>query len=183
MILSSSWWGIDYAYQISGDGSKYLSLLKSMCKQEVVCIRYLGMDWYVCNIPLLARALGLKDMIGYYRATIGYGAVYKGRPANGEGGSFWNFGNSRTGGGGWFVKVRTSEHFWKNRNFSKLFKVKTRNYNRSRFQYESLHIWRLQQPERQQISLIKNRSLKQGSIVRGQLSGVKSKCYLNLFWL
>ena len=25
-------------------------------------------------------------------------------------------------------------------NFSELFKVKTRNYNRSRFQYESIHI-------------------------------------------
>ena len=37
-----------------------------------------------------------------------------------------------------------------------------------------------QQPRRQQISLIKNRSLKQGSIFRGQLSGVKSKCYLNV---
>ena len=44
------------------------------------------------------------------------------------------------GGGGWFVKVRTSENFWKNRNFSELFKVKTINYNRSRFQYESIHI-------------------------------------------
>ena len=32
------------------------------------------------------------------------------------GGWFWNFGHSRTGGGGWFVKVRTSENFWKNRN-------------------------------------------------------------------
>ena len=49
-------------------------------------------------------------------------------------------------------------------NFSELFKVKTRNYNRSRFQYESIHIWR--QP--QQISLIKNRSLKHESIVRGK---------------
>ena len=28
------------------------------------------------------------------------GAVYKGRPANGEGGWFLNFGHSRTGGGG-----------------------------------------------------------------------------------
>ena len=53
-------------------------------------------------------------------------------------------------------------------NFSELFKVKTRNYYRSRFQYESIHICRLQQPRRQQISLIKNRSLKQGSIVRGK---------------
>ena len=66
-------------------------------------------------------------------------------------------------------------------NFSELFKVKTRNYNRSRFQYKRIHIRRLQQPRRQQISLIKIRSLKQGSIVRGQLSGVKSKYYLNLF--
>ena len=65
------------------------------------------------------------------------------------------------------MKVRTSE---KNQipKFSELFKVKTRNYNRSRFQYESIHIRRLQQPRRQQISLIKNRSLKQGLIVRGK---------------
>ena len=41
------------------------------------------------------------------------------------------------GGGGWFVKVWTSENF---QNFSELFKVKTRNYNRSRFQYESINI-------------------------------------------
>ena len=53
-------------------------------------------------------------------------------------------------------------------NFSELFKFKTRNYKRSRFQYESIHIWLLQQPRRQQISLIKNRSLKQGAIVRGK---------------
>ena len=53
-------------------------------------------------------------------------------------------------------------------NFSELFKVKTRNYNRSRFQYKRIHIRRLQQPRCQQISLIKIRSLKQGSIVRGK---------------
>ena len=81
------------------------------------------------------------------------------------------------GGGGEGVVCESSDvrKFLKKskfQNFSELFKVKTRNYNRSRFQYENIHILRLQQPRRQQISLIKNRSLKQGSIVRGQLSGV-----------
>ena len=41
------------------------------------------------------------------------------------------------GGGGLFGE---SSDVQKNRNFSELFKVKTRNYNRSRFQYESIHI-------------------------------------------
>ena len=60
-------------------------------------------------------------------------------------------------GGGWFLKFRTFpdggrgvvcessdvRKFLKKskfQNFSELFKVKTRNYNRSRFQYESIHI-------------------------------------------
>ena len=38
----------------------------------------------------------------------------------------------------WFVKVLKKSKF---QNFSELFKVKTRNYNRSRFQYESIHIF------------------------------------------
>ena len=64
------------------------------------------------------------------------------------------------GGGGWFVKVWTSENFWKKskfQNFSELFEVKSRNIidrdsNMRAFTY---HTWRLQQPRRQQISLIK----------------------------
>ena len=79
--------------------------------------------------------------------------------------------NYPQGGGGVGCESSDVRKFLKKskfQNFSELFKVKTRNYNRSRFQYESIHIWRLQQPRRQQISLIKNRSLKQGSIVRGK---------------
>ena len=63
------------------------------------------------------------------------GAVYKGRPANGEGGGFEISDIPGRGEGGWFVKVRTSEKI----EIPK-FKIKTRNYNRSRFQYESIHI-------------------------------------------
>ena len=73
------------------------------------------------------------------------------------------------GGGGVVCESSDVRKFLKKskfQKFSELFKVKTRNYNRSRFQYESIHICRLQQPRRQQISLIKNRSLKQGSIVK-----------------
>ena len=76
----------------------------------------------------------------------------------GGGGWFWNFGHSRTGGGGVVCESSDVRKFLKKsklQNFSELFKVKTRNYNRSRFQYESIHIWRLQQTRRQQISLIK----------------------------
>ena len=41
-----------------------------------------------------------------------FGAVYKGRPANWEGGGFEISDIPGRGeGGGWFVKVRTSENF------------------------------------------------------------------------
>ena len=45
-----------------------------------------------------------------YHLNVAYnlGAVYKGRPANGEGGGFEI---PDIPGGGWFVKVRTSENF------------------------------------------------------------------------
>ena len=39
------------------------------------------------------------------------GAVYKGRPANGEGGGFEISDIPGRGEGGWFVKVRTSVNF------------------------------------------------------------------------
>ena len=86
-------------------------------------------DWLTHYTPLYARYLYSRDALGQARReTIGYlvynthpssvilniglGAVYKGRPANGEWGWFRNFGHSWTGGGGgWFVKVRTSENF------------------------------------------------------------------------
>ena len=122
--------------------------------------------WTTPENLILARARPVQQK-GY--ATCSKGAVYKGRPANGEGGWFWNFGHFRTGGGGVVCESSDVRKFLKKSkflNFSELFKVKTRNYNRSRFQYESIHRWLLQQPRRQQISLIKNRSLKQGSIVR-----------------
>ena len=98
------------------------------------------------------------------------GAVYKGRPANGEGGGFEISDISGRGEGVVCESSDVRKFLKKSKflNFSQLFKVKTRNYNRSRFQYESIHIWRLQQPRCQQISLIKNRSLKQRSIVRGK---------------
>ena len=120
-------------------------------------------------------------LLGHARATIGYlvynivrGRLQRTSGKWGGGGYwFWNFGHSRTGGGGVVCESSDVRKFLKKskfQNFSEHFKVKTRNYNRSRFQYESIHIWRLQQPRRQQISLtlIKNRSLKQGSIVRGK---------------
>ena len=55
-------------------------------------------------------------------------------------GRFWNFGHFRTGGGGVVCESSDVRKFLKKSkflNFSELFKVKTRNYNRSRFQYES----------------------------------------------
>ena len=69
------------------------------------------------------------------------GAVYKGRPANGEGVvlKFRTFPD----GGGRVCESSDVRKFLKKsklQNFSELFKVKTRNYNRSRFQYESFHI-------------------------------------------
>ena len=48
-----------------------------------------------------------------YQLNIYLGAVYKGRPANGEGGGggFEISDIPGRGEGGWFVKVRTSENF------------------------------------------------------------------------
>ena len=43
-------------------------------------------------------------------------------------------------GGGVVCESSDVRKFLKKSNFSELFKVKTRNYNRSRFQYESIHI-------------------------------------------
>ena len=39
------------------------------------------------------------------------GTVYKGRPANGEGGGFEISDIPGRGEGGWFVKIRTTENF------------------------------------------------------------------------
>ena len=69
-------------------------------------------------------------------------AIYIGRPANGEGGGFEI---SDIPGRGERVVCESSDvrKFLKKskfQNFSELFKVKTRNYNRSRFQYESIHV-------------------------------------------
>ena len=50
-------------------------------------------------------------MMREYVATRCLGAVYKGRPANGEGGGFEISDIPGRGEGGWFVKVRTSENF------------------------------------------------------------------------
>ena len=46
-----------------------------------------------------------------YDVCSNLGAVYKGRPANGEGGGFEISDIPGRGEGGWFVKVRTSENF------------------------------------------------------------------------
>ena len=65
------------------------------------------------------------------------GAVYKGRPANGKGGGFEISdipGRGEGGGGGGGVVCESSDV----RKFLK--KSKFQNYNRSRFQYESIHI-------------------------------------------
>ena len=70
------------------------------------------------------------------------GAVYKGRPANGEG-VVLKFRTFPDGGRGVVCESSDVRKFLKKskfQNFSELFKVKTRNYNRSRFQYESIHI-------------------------------------------
>ena len=76
------------------------------------------------------------------------GAVYKGRPTNGGGGG-GGFeisdisGRGEGGGGGVVCESSDVRKFLKKSkflNFSELFKVKTRNYNRPRFQYESIHI-------------------------------------------
>ena len=48
--------------------------------------------------------------VGAPNITAGLGAVYKGRPANGEG-VVLKFRTFPDGGRGWFVKVRTSENF------------------------------------------------------------------------
>ena len=61
----------------------------------------------------------------------------------GGGGGFEISDISGRGERGWFVKSSDVRKFLKKSkflNFSELFKVKTRNYNRSRFQYESIHI-------------------------------------------
>ena len=63
--------------------------------------------------------------------TFKLGAVYKGRPANGEGGGFEI---SDIPGRGEGVVCESSDV----RKFLK--KSKFQNYNRSRFQYESIHI-------------------------------------------
>ena len=70
------------------------------------------------------------------------GAVYKGRPANGEG-VVLKFRTFPDGGRGVVFESSDVRKFLKKlkfQNFSELFKVKTRDYNRSRFQYESIHI-------------------------------------------
>ena len=51
----------------------------------------------------------IKDVEGIFKSQ--QGAVYKGRPANGEGGGFEISDIPGRGEGGWFVKVRTSENF------------------------------------------------------------------------
>ena len=71
------------------------------------------------------------------------GAVYKGRPANREGGVVLKFRTLPDVGRGVVCESSDVRKFLKKskfQNFSELFKVKTRNYNRSRFQYESIHI-------------------------------------------
>ena len=71
------------------------------------------------------------------------GAVYKGRLANGERGGFEISDIPGRGEGGVVCESSDVRKFLKKskfQNFSELFKVKTRNYNRSRFQYESIHI-------------------------------------------
>ena len=66
-------------------------------------------NWF--RFYILNKVLCPASAVIYEMKTLG--AVYKGRPANGEGRWFRNFGHFRTGGGGWywFVKVRTSENF------------------------------------------------------------------------
>ena len=88
--------------------------------------------WVVCKIPLLART----------RQPLDQGAVYKGRPANGEGCGFEisDIPERREGVVCESSDVRKFLKKSKFQNFSEFFKVKTRNYNRSRFQYESIHI-------------------------------------------
>ena len=66
--------------------------------------------------------------------------ILRGRPANGEGVvlKFRTFPE-----GGVVCESLDVRKFLKKSkflNFSELFKVKTRNYNKSRFQYESIHI-------------------------------------------
>ena len=57
---------------------------------------------------------------------------------------FRTFPDGGRGGGGGVVcessDVRKFKKKSKFQNFSELLKVKTRNYNRSRFEYESIHI-------------------------------------------
>ena len=94
------------------------------------------------NLPL-TRIQILKNA----RREKSLGAVYKGRPANGEGGGVvLKFRTFPDGGRGVVCESSDVRKFLRKskfQNFSELFKVKTRNYNRSRFQYESIHILRL----------------------------------------
>ena len=90
---------------------------------------------------MVSKAL-LKSM-KIPRTWFPFGAVYKGRPANGEGGVVLKFRTFPDGGRGVVCESSDVRKFLKKskfQNFSELFKVKTRNYNRSRFQYESIHI-------------------------------------------
>ena len=78
-----------------------------------------------------------------YMLFVPLGAVYKGRPANGEGGGFEISDIPGRGERGVVCESSDVRKFLKKskfQNFSELFKVKTINYNRSRFQYESIHI-------------------------------------------
>ena len=84
----------------------------------------IGKNWH----KLAKLGVGCRPHHLYKNETLKWkGAVYKGRPANGEGGVVLKFRTLPDGGRG---VVCESSHF----------KVKTRNYNRSRFQYESIHI-------------------------------------------
>ena len=95
------------------------------------------MGAFLTHVASLFSALGRSAR---FACTKWQGAVYKGRPENGEGGGFEI---SDIPGRGVVCESSDVRKFLKKskfQNFSELFKVKTRNYNRSRFQYESISI-------------------------------------------